>query len=119
MRSPWTLPVVALGMVLWASFLVALWLAMWRLHLLRFPGGSIAEFMDSLGGFLAMFSMLLVAVPCGLMSANLIAWLIPPIRRSLDRVANFGESQKGLLRFARWVSAPAFVVGVVSALSGI
>jgi hypothetical protein len=92
---------------------------LWKVHLLRFPGGEIGGFIDSPSGFISGFCAFLVAVPTGLLSANLIAWLIPPIRRSLNLVADFRKSQRDLLRVVRWVSAPALIVGVLAALSGL
>jgi len=73
---------------------------------------------------LIVLPMLLAAFPLGLISANMLAWSIPPVRRYFDREArgrpsgDFKSSMNGLLLFAKYVTTTLIIVGFGAALWG-
>lgn len=92
-----------------------------------------AFFRESVRGFssyteptktLIVLPMMLASFPLGFISANLLAWSIPPVRRYFDREAkgrpsgNFKSSMSSLLQFVKYVTTTLIIIGLGAALWG-
>lgn len=119
-KSPWNLAcvLVGFGIALFAWYL--LFQAAWRLHVEFYPahaalkgefwgkGISVRAFASS---FLMLMPLGVPAMTIGLLSANLIFWLIPPARRTMEREAagdremTFAGSNAGLIKWGGIASA--------------
>jgi hypothetical protein len=77
---------------------------------------------EFLAWLIQVFAPLAVALPLGLILANLISWLIPPIRKAEDKIMArgvpgyaFKDLNLGLLKFAA-VSVPTAIVLAILSL---
>ncbi|HUJ44241.1 MAG TPA: hypothetical protein VLW52_11595 [Opitutaceae bacterium] len=131
-KSPWNLLCGLLGFGLAMLAWYYLFQAAWWLHLQRYPAQAALqkEFWRaglSARAFLSSFLLLMpLAVPAfvgGFLSANLIVWLIPPARRSMEREAagdhemTFAGSNAGLIKWGGIASVAAVILAAIGALT--
>ena len=131
-KSPWNLLCVLLGFALALLAWYYLFQAAWWLHVERYPAhaGLKREFWRagiSVRAFISSFLLLMpLAVPAivgGLLSANLLVWLIPPARRAMeheaagDREMTFAGANAGLAKWGGIAAAVAIVLSVIGALT--
>ena len=113
MKSPWMLPLIMLCMSLAVSIGILLGVGVWELHLAYYPSQTIKDFDGSLLPLGMFLPLLFVSIPLGFIFGNLIAWLIPPARKSLNKIGDYSESQKILVKTVIFVSLPAMVVSII------
>ena len=116
LKSPWTIPLRIVSFILILIFWNNLWKLIWQLHLLRYPGQHLADLGRTFTPIGMIIPLFFASIPIGLILGNYIAWLIPPVRKSLNTVADFRESQAGLLKFGRWVVFPSVAISLFFAL---
>ena len=95
-KSAWNLILIPLGFGGIAGTTYVLFRIMWQVHVAIYPAhaGRLSEFWGqdiSFGSFFSSFLLLIplffAAIPVGLILTNMIAWLIPPARRTFAREA--------------------------------
>jgi len=129
-KSPWNLVCVLVGFILVPLIWYYLFQAAWRLHVEFYPmhaglekgfwnaGISFRAFVSS---FLMLMPLGVPAMVAGFLLANLIIWLIPPARRTMeaeaagDREMTFAGSNAGLIRWGGIASAVCIVLSIVGA----
>jgi len=125
-KSPWNLILIPLSLFFMAFFGYILFQLSWWVHTLFYPQhtGEMREVfrkgMD-LSGLLLLFPNFIASVPFGLMAANLVAWCIPPARRTFEREAqgvkwaSFAHAMQGLFKFGLWLLAICLVLSLIGA----
>jgi hypothetical protein len=114
------------GLALWyASFRLV-----WALHAALYPDHRFNEFWQlgigpsSLAlSFLMMFAPVPGAITLGFMLGNVMAWLVPTARRTLDAEAegypgtSFRDSMLGLARICAWTLPSGLCIAFIAAYS--
>jgi len=130
-KSPWNLVCMALGLsaaYVYARIFssVAIWINFRVYPQNAALSGHFYAYLDrtsSLSGLLIGFSLWFPAIICGLITGNVIAWLIPPARRAMDREAagdremSFAGANAGLIKFGGIVSAVAVALAAIGILT--
>jgi len=114
------------GLALW----YALFQLVWAFHIFIYPNHRFDQFWQPGIGpssfvlsFLMMFAPVPGAITLGFMLGNLMAWLIPPARRTLDAEAegypgtSFRDSMRGLARICLWTLPIGLSVALIAAFS--
>ena len=114
------------GLALW----YALFQLVWAFHIFIYPNHRFDQFWQPGIGpssfalsFLMMFAPLPGAITLSFMLGNLMAWLIPPARRTLDAEAegypgtSFRDSMRGLARICLWTLPIGLCVALMAAFS--
>jgi hypothetical protein len=129
-KSLWNLLLLPLGFTGWLWTWYGLFLLVWRFHVARFPNHDFHDFWKAgisiralAPSFLMVFAVMPAALGAGLMAANRLVWLIPPVRRALDAeaqeqgTASFDQDMWALLKFTAWALAVGLPVALVAAAS--
>lgn len=96
-KSLWNVLLIPLVVASVGFIFYLLFLLMWQVHILIQPehAGQLADFWRKSMSFRSFVSSFLLAVPLGFVAlplgmivANLLAWLIPPARRAFEREAD-------------------------------
>jgi hypothetical protein len=115
------LALLPLASLAWLATTFAVSYTLWRLHWLP-DRPEPYEFRTKAAGFLIVLPAIFATLGPALLAANLVAWLIGPWRRTLDREGkefrgdDFVSAQRGLLKVAAFlfaVMAPLMVLGVL------
>jgi len=114
------------GLVLW----YALFQLVWMFHVHVYPDHQFNEFWQrgiSTGNFALSLVMMFAPAPgamvLGFMLGNLIVWLIPPARRTLDAEAtgypgtSFRDAMQDLTKVCLWTLPAGFCVAFLAAYS--
>lgn len=114
------------GLALW----YALFQLVWAFHAALYPTHRFDQFWQPGIGpsslalsFLMMFAPVPGAITLGFMLGNLMAWLIPPARRTLDAEAegypgtSFRDSMRGLARLCAWTLPTGLCMALIAAYS--
>jgi hypothetical protein len=129
-KSPWNLACLGLG---WSAAYIymkylcaaAVWLNI-RIHPQHSAlAGRFFDYLvktSSRWALLTGMPLIIPAIVCGFLTGNVIAWLIPPARRAMDREAagdremTFAGSNAGLLKFGGIASAVGFILSAIGIL---
>lgn len=129
-RSPWNLILIPLVLGGVAGTSYVLFRTMWYVHTAIYPthAGRLAEFWGkniSFGSFVSSFllsvPLFFAALPLGMIVANLVAWLIPPARRTFAREAegvvgaSFAEATSDLWKLASILVPVCLVLSCIGA----
>ncbi|HAR46806.1 MAG: hypothetical protein A2X56_09260 [Nitrospirae bacterium GWC2_57_13] len=90
--------------------------SVWQFHLLWHPDHTFSYYHEGILGILVTVPPLFAALPVGMLIGNFLFWLFPPARKSLDKVADFNESQKQLLKASKWLAIPTITVSLIAAI---
>jgi hypothetical protein len=129
-KSPWNFLLIPLCFGGVAITLYVLFQIMWLVHTAIYPVhvGRLGEFWGkgiSFGSFVPSFLLLIplffAALPIGMMLGNLVAWLIPPARRTFVREAegvegaSFGDAMTGLWKISLIVVPVCLLLSLIGA----
>jgi hypothetical protein len=112
------MPVTALGFEFGTT--AAFVAGMNALHSVLHPPGTLWAALPAVAGLLIFFGSFAAALAPGLILANLALWLIPSVRKALDKNASgvpgasFKSSVRQLARLALYLTS----VGLITALIG-
>jgi hypothetical protein len=127
-KSPWDFVCLLLGIGLIPVLWWYLFRAAWLLHVHFYPAhaGHLGEFWrDGISGrafassFLMSMPLFCPAVTAALLLSNIVMWLIPPVRRVMEREAagdpemTFRGANIGLLKFGGIGSAICFLLSFI------
>jgi hypothetical protein len=127
-KSPWNLILIPLCGGSAIAIAYGLFRAVWLFHTVFYPSHELSHFWrrgitarSLFLSFLMVFAPALGSIPMGFMIGNLLAWLIPPARRTFDSEAQgfpdtgFLDSMRGLLRLAAWTLPPGVFIALAAA----
>jgi hypothetical protein len=127
-KSPWNLllplfSIPAIGLLWYGLFSL-----IWAFHVTLYPEHEFRDFWRHaipfrvfIPSFLMMFAVTPAAVAAGLMTGNLLVWLIPPARRVLNAEseghpgASFSEATKTLAKFTMWALGIGLIIACIAA----
>ncbi len=126
-KSPWNFVCAMLGLSATYYYMKAFGEAAVWLNLRIHPqnavlAGNFYAYLDRTSSPSAMLMGLPLFVPaliCGLITGNIIAWLIPPARRAMnneaagDREISFSGANAGLIKFGGFTSAICFILSAI------
>jgi len=128
-KSAWNLLLFPLGFGAWIGIWYAFFRLVWAFHTTIYPDHQLADFWQRgisfasfVPSFLMVFAPMLSAMAAGFAFANVLVWLIPPARRTLDAEArgypgtSFNESMRSLGKIFLWTFPIGFVVALAAAL---
>lgn len=115
LESFWTVPLLIFGFVLFLTFSFLLWYVVWQLHLIFNPEHTF-QTISKMRAFGITIPLLFAAIPLFLLAANFIAYQISPVRKSLNKVANYKSAQKELWGFGKWIIIPCLSISILSAV---
>ena len=132
-KSLWHLPKVIMSFIVMGFVWYALFIGMWRVHLIVYPehAGHISEFWNKgaslkafLSSFLLAIPLLLPAIGLSFIIVNIVFWFIPPARKVFENESagdiemTFVGSTSGIARvFAKYLLPIGFGLSLLGALT--
>jgi len=127
-KSPWNFILVPLCFGSAIAVGYALFKLVWLFHTFFYPDHQLRDFWQSgitfrsfVPSFLMVFSLMPGALGTGFMFGNVVAWLVPPARRTFDAEAqgypgtSFPQAMGGLFKFTLWTLPSGLAVALTAA----
>lgn len=111
--SHWTIPLRVFCFMLLGLFWYGLYILAMVLNSHFHPAQSSVDFDKSFRSLGVVLPLFFAALVPAFISGNFVAWIIPPIRKSLDMVGSYKKSQAELWRIGKWVTLICLLVSLI------